>query len=98
MGNCFAPEKGGPEGTDGHAQLPGVRISQSLADELQAAPGALLYVSDARAWLGGLRSGHATVEAVDSSMEGMRIALGEAMHGRLSEGREDRRLRVKRLY
>ena len=79
-------------------ELPGVRISQSLADELQAAPGALLYVSDSRAWLGGLRSGHATVEAVDGSMEGMRISLGDAMHGRLSEGREGCKLRVKRLY
>jgi solute:Na+ symporter, SSS family len=91
-------EKGGPEEVSGHAMLPLVRISQALADELQAGPDALLYVSDARAWLGGLRSTHAQVEAVDAALQGRSIAMGSAMHGKLSAGRENHDLRVKRLY
>ena len=45
----------------GEAQLAGVTISRKLADDLGAGCGDLVYVSDTRKWLGGLRSSHAVV-------------------------------------
>ncbi|MCA9733291.1 MAG: sodium:solute symporter family protein [Deferribacteres bacterium] len=45
----------------GTADLPLVDISKSLAKELQANPGDLLYLSDSRWWLCGLHSSHAVV-------------------------------------
>ncbi len=43
----------------GHAKLPVVRLSPAAAEALEASPGDLVYVSDSRWWLGGLRSAHA---------------------------------------
>jgi SSS family solute:Na+ symporter len=82
----------------GVGQLPIVRISQALAEKLEAEVDDLVYVSDRRAWLGGLRSTHAMVAAVDASLEGERVVMGEAMWGLIVEGREEETLRVKRLY
>ncbi len=82
----------------GVGQLPIVRISKELSEKLDAKVDDLVYVSDARAWLGGLRSTHAMVSAVDESLEGERVVMGEAMWGLIVEGREEAALRVKRLY
>lgn len=82
----------------GVGQLPVVRISAALAERLEAGVDDLIYVSDARAWLGGLRSTHAMVSAIDESLDGERVVMGEAMWGLIVEGREDEELRVKRLY
>ena len=38
------------------------------------------------------------VSAVDPSLDGERVVMGEAMWGLIVEGREEETLRVKRLY
>ncbi|MCB1098745.1 MAG: sodium/solute symporter [Verrucomicrobiae bacterium] len=50
-----------PSETRGEGELPVVSLGQSVSDQLGASPGDLLYVSDSRWWLGGLRSAHVVV-------------------------------------
>lgn len=47
-----------------NGRFPLVRISHALANALQAQKGDLLYITDARSWLGGLRSTHAVIEHI----------------------------------
>ena len=75
-----------------------MRISAALAERLEADVDDLIYISDARAWLGGLRSAHAMISAVDASLDGECVVMGEAMWRLIVEGREEEVLRVKRLY
>ena len=82
----------------GVGQLPIIRISRALAEQLEAKVDDLIYVSDKRAWLGGLRSTHAMVSEIDDSLEGESVVMGEAMWTLIVKGREDAVLRVKRLY
>ena len=82
----------------GVGQLPVIRISRALSERLGAQVDDLIYVSDERAWLGGLRSTHAMVSAIDDTLEGERVVMGEAMWSLIVEGREEKALRVKRLY
>ena len=82
----------------GEGDLPIVCISKALSERLEAQVGALIYVSDKRAWLGGLRSAHAIVSAIDDSLAGERVVMGHAMWSSIAEGREGAALRVKRLY
>ncbi|MEE2829554.1 MAG: sodium:solute symporter family protein [Myxococcota bacterium] len=79
--------------------LPFAWVSSALAEDLGGVgPGDLLYVSDARAWLGGLRSGHVLVEEVREMAEA-RIGLSPAVREVIiSRGRERRPLRIRRLY
>jgi hypothetical protein len=44
--------------------LPIVTISDSLAYELKAKVGDLIYVSDKRSWLGGLYSSHLIIDSI----------------------------------
>jgi SSS family solute:Na+ symporter len=85
-----------PEG----AELPPVRISSPLAEALRAKPGDLLYVTDTRRWLGGLRSTHAIVgQIADASDRQSTIALGPtALAAVVSPRRKDKPVRVERLY
>ncbi|MGK0185418.1 MAG: SSS family solute:Na+ symporter [Verrucomicrobiales bacterium] len=48
-----------PSERRGEGNLPVVSLGQALHEKLDASPGDLLYVSDSRWWLGGLRSAHA---------------------------------------
>lgn len=82
----------------GVGQLPVIRISRALSERLEAQVDDLIYVSDERAWLGGLRSTHAMVSEIDDTLEGERVVMGEAMWSLIVEGREEKALRVKRLY
>ena len=85
--------------TDG-AELPLVRISPTLAETLGVAPGDLVYVTDTRGWLGGLRSTHAVVhEITDTADDKSTIELGPAaMAAVVTRRRKQKPLRVERLY
>ncbi|MGD2294906.1 MAG: sodium/solute symporter [Candidatus Aminicenantes bacterium] len=45
-------------------QVEEVSVSQKVAERLAAGMGDIVYVSDSRAWLGGLRSAHAKITAI----------------------------------
>jgi SSS family solute:Na+ symporter len=82
----------------GEGQLPPVRISSTLAASLEASVEDLVYVTDARAWLGGLRSVHAIVDEVFDD-ETARIELGpETFDLVVSARRKEREIVVERLY
>jgi solute:Na+ symporter, SSS family len=75
-----------------------VKISPKLASKLEAKKDDLLYLSDNRIWLGGLRASHAIVEEVDESLDGEQIIVGQQLFDALVKGREQEELRLKRLY
>jgi hypothetical protein len=81
---------------DAHTQLSQAIISRGLADQLQADVGDLIYVTDPRWWLGGLRSGHVRIEAIEEAT-GKCITLGPGIRGRIGSA-VDRSVKVKRLY
>jgi len=90
---------GVPDQVRGDARLSEVTLSAGLADELGAAEGDLVYVSDARWWLGGLMSSHVIVGAIDSEVKESRIWLGMDSYGLVVKpGRESREVSVERLY
>ena len=60
----------------GEAMLSVVNMSPALAKALGASPGDLVYLSDTRWWLGGLRSVQAKVGEIDSALEGEVVVLG----------------------
>jgi hypothetical protein len=65
---------------------------------LDVAPGDLVFVSDIRWWLGGLRSTHAIVGTVTAA-PGEAIELGpSAFDDVVARGRAGRPVRVERLY
>jgi SSS family solute:Na+ symporter len=80
--------------------LPPVRISRTLADMLHAATHDVLYVTDTRRWLGGLRSSHAIVAGIIDPDDGhSRIELPAAAHEAVvTRRRAERPVRVERLY
>ncbi len=89
-----------PEGVQGEAaELNRAVVSSAAAHALGGAvPGDLLYVSDTRAWLGGLRSGHVVVASVVADEEPV-VRLGPDFYdGVVAPNRTDRPLRMKRLY
>ena len=53
-----------PKQIKGAGKLPIVTISDSLAYELKAKVGDLIYVSDKRSWLGGLYSSHLIIDSI----------------------------------
>ncbi|MEM7306368.1 MAG: sodium:solute symporter family protein [Planctomycetota bacterium] len=78
--------------------LPSVVLSTELARALDANEGDLVYVTDARRWLGGLRSAHALVASVEER-DGAEVVLGPVTYGDVvASGREGEPLRVERLY
>ena len=83
----------------GEASLAGVTISRALADDLGAACGDLVYVSDTRKWLGGLRSSHAVVIAVSEGEGEPMIRLGaETYETVVVSKRAEKAVLVRRLY
>ena len=81
-------------------ERPLVRISRPLADSLNAEAGDLLYVTDTRWWLGGLRSSHAVVLQVTEAPKGQsNIELDPATFASVvTSRRKDKPVRVERLY
>ena len=94
------PRLGDEDRTQGDANIPLARISKPLAESLGGAvPGDLLYVSDSRRWLGGLRSGHVLVSKVLDDPNKPAIELGPMMHSTIIvPRRRDEALRVRKLY
>ena len=85
--------------TDEKTQLPLIRVSAGLAKAVDAEAGDILYMSDARWWLGGLRSGHARIGSIDNEDNGLTVHLGPNTRSRIIvNGREATPLQVKRLY
>ena len=82
----------------GEAQLPAVTISRGLAGRLGATVNDLVYVSDTRWWLGGLRSAHAVVGAINDN-DGDNIVMGPATFPVVvGSHRAARAVTVQRLY
>ena len=79
--------------------LPFAWVSSTLAESLGGLKvGDLLYVSDSRAWLGGLRSGHVLVGEIRHSTDpsiGLDPEVAETI---VAPSRRGRPLRIKRLY
>ncbi|MEE2830614.1 MAG: sodium:solute symporter family protein, partial [Myxococcota bacterium] len=81
------------------AGLPYAWVSEGSARALGGIEvGDLLYVSDRRAWLGGLRSGHVLVGQIRPGDEA-RVGLPSRLHKAIvPPGRSEVPLRLKRLY
>ena len=71
-------------------------ISSKVATELSAKEGDLLYISDARAWLGGLRSTHAIVGGIKDNLTEHHIQITPTLND--IAGRKGFPLRIKRMY
>jgi SSS family solute:Na+ symporter len=83
----------------GEAQLPTVNLSHEAAEALSAEPGDLVYVSDQRWWLGGLRSAHAVVGTIMPIEKGSQVELGpQTWTNIVSPSRATRTVVVERLY
>ena len=83
----------------GAAQLPQARLTAALATELGATPGDLIYVTDARSWLGGLHSTHAVIAEETLAGDDKVIELGPETHDLVvMPKRTGRPLRIERLY
>ncbi len=85
--------------------LPKVQLSRSLAAAIEAEVGDLVYVTDSRWWLGGLRSAQAVVGSVEAEGTGedadvaAEIALDPETHAAVvTPRRQGRPLVVERLY
>ncbi len=71
-------------------------ISANVATELTAKEGDLLYISDSRAWLGGLRSTHAIIGGIKDTLQNDQIQITPTLNG--IAGRPGCPLRIKRMY
>jgi len=92
---CVATDAAEEESEQG---LVKVRISAALAKELDAVVGDMVYVSDTRAWLGGLRSSHATVAEIVEDWSAPTVELGPGLYERVvSKSRKERPLRIRTL-
>ena len=91
-GTASMPE----EAYDDHTQLAQARISRGLAKLLEADVGDLVYVTDPRWWLGGLKSGHVRIDQIDEE-EAVLITLGPGIRDRIGDA-VNGSVRVKRLY
>jgi len=81
--------------------LPFVRVAPAVAEAIDATAGDLVFVSDARAWLGGLRASHARIEVVDEDLQDAQVTLGpdlQTVLGVALDSGKVRPLRIKRMY
>jgi len=84
---------------EGPGDLCVVTLAADLAATLDAGEGDLVYLTDARAWLGGLKASHAIVGGVDSDLADGLVTVGPTLRRVLGlEARPEKRLRVQRLY
>ena len=90
---------GSEDAVGGPADLPLVTVNQALADALGGVrSGDLVYVTDRRWWLGGLRSCHGMVDRVDGEGAAAVVMGASAREALVAPGRESASVRVKRLY
>ncbi len=83
----------------GEGRLPGVTLSRGLAEKIQASDGDLLYVTDRRWWLGGLRSSHAVVDTIEEGTEEPIVRLGpQTFETVVASSRVDKAFQVEKLY
>ena len=83
----------------GEGQLPVVDLSAVLARTIEAMPGDLVYISDTRSWLGGLRSTQAIVGQTEAESDEPTVWLGpQTFETVVTPSRKDRPLCVERLY
>ena len=83
----------------GTAQLPVVNLSRPAAEALNANCGDLVYVSDRRWWLGGLRSTHAVVGAISVDGDESIVEIGpQTWSNVVTNSRPDELVSVERLY
>jgi SSS family solute:Na+ symporter len=81
------------------SQLPTVHLSPAVAERLGAASGDLVYVSDRRWYLGGLRSTHALVGKVDLNDADAIVELGpQTWSIVVAPSRAKKPLVIDRLY
>lgn len=90
-------QRGASDEIFGQGQLPAVRVSKILAQKLDAQAKDLVYISDTRWWLGGLRSAHAIIEEVTEQDEES-IQLSDPLHALLLNKKETGTITVQRLY
>ena len=83
----------------GEGHLPEIGLSAGLAVTLEAKIGDLLYVSDTRSWLGGLRSAHGIVGWIEEEAE-PKVWVGEEVMQVLTSGKgaETLPISIERLY
>ena len=85
-------------GVGGPSQLDVVRLSTALAAQLNAVAGDMVYVTDSRAWLGGLQSGHGYVDEVFESDEPI-VELGPSLaEAIVTRKRANASFKVQRMY
>ena len=77
-------------------RLPLVILSPKLATVLNAFPGDLVYLSDNRWWLGGLKSGHAHVHAVDPELKDFHVRIEAELFEQIH--RQNQSALIKRMY
>jgi len=93
-----AVEKGGADSVHPDSGVYFARISRGLASQVGASAGDLLYVSDSRAWLGGLNSTHVVVSEVTED-DRPSIQLGAVAYDAVVRpGRAELAVAVRRLY
>ena len=79
--------------------MPVVNLSPVAAGALKAVPGDLIYITDRRWWLGGLRSTHAVVGAIDIEEDKAVVEIGpQTWPIVVGPSRTDRLVKVERLY
>ena len=84
---------------DPSVQLPLIRVSAGLANAVDAQEGDILYLSDARWWLGGLRSGHGRIGSIDADDAGTTVHIGSELQARIVvPNRKGQPLKIKRLH
>ena len=77
-------------------RLPLVILSPKLAAVLNAFPGDLVYLSDNRWWLGGLKSGHAHVHAIDPKLSDFYVQVEAELFEQINRQNQD--ALIKRMY
>jgi hypothetical protein len=82
----------------GEARLPVVLLSSAVMERLRAKVGDPVYITDTRWWLGGLQSMHVIVGGQSESGEDV-VEMGPETYETIVTGRrQDRPLKVERLY
>ncbi len=71
-------------------------LSADVAQTLEAKEGDILYISDSRAWLGGLRSTHALIGGIKEDVTNGTIQITPSLNS--IAGRQGHPLRIKRMY
>lgn len=94
------PVRGAARPRLGAAEVLPTRVSRELAATLGGVTtGDLLYITDRRAWLGGLRSTHLMVDSIADDLAGASVELApDAWEAVIAPRRTEAQLRVRRLY